>query len=51
MRVRVAPDQVHAAFAQFHGQDVFSESTALVEAGGLPVEMIQASSAPTRTAR
>ena len=42
MRVKVTREQVERAFDAVKGESVFSESSALVDAGRLPAEMIQA---------
>ncbi len=42
MRVSVSPEQVRHAFEAVKDDPSFDESRALVERGGLPVEMIQA---------
>jgi AhpD family alkylhydroperoxidase len=44
MRVTVDPDRVREVFHELSGSSAFQESRALAEAGGLPVEMLQAMS-------
>ena len=44
MRVRVDPNRVRQVFHELSGSSAFQESRALAEAGGLPVEMLQAMS-------
>ena len=44
MRVSVDPQRVRQVFQELTGSSAFQESRALAEAGGLPVEMLQAMS-------
>ena len=44
MRVSVDPQRVRRVFREMSGSSAFQESRALAEAGGLPVEMLQAMS-------
>ena len=44
MRVSVDPSRVRQVFRKLSGSSAFQESRALAEAGGLPVEMLQAMS-------
>ena len=44
MRVNVDPQRVRQVFQELSGSSAFQESRALAEAGGLPVEMLQAMS-------
>lgn len=44
MRVRVDPSRVRQVFHELSGSSAFQESRTLAEAGGLPVEMLQAMS-------
>jgi AhpD family alkylhydroperoxidase len=44
MRVKVTAEQVKATFAAVQNDPSFSESRAIIEKGGLPVEMLQAMS-------
>ena len=44
MRVRVSPEQVQQAFERVQSSDAYANSRKLVEAGQMPVEMLQAMS-------